>query len=387
MVHRVRAEIDLAALRHNIGVVRRFIGPGPRILAVVKANAYGLGAAPVAAHAIACGCSALGVNDVEEAVHLRRARITAPILILGASVLDDVPTIVENDVAATLHSDELVAALNAEARRQRRFQRVHLKVDTGLTRLGAPPDRALEIAWQVAERPHLALEGVFTHLSSAMKGDASVAREQLDRFERVLRELDHAGLRPPVVHAANSAGLFAVPASRYDLVRPGIALYGMDPGLFASMGLDLRPTLALRTTVAHLHHARAGTSVGYEQTHRVERDTIVATCPAGYDDGYPWQLGNRAHVLVRGRRAPVVGRVSMHYITIDVGAIPEAQAGDDVTLIGRDGAQEIRVEDLARIVGTIPYEILCRLGRRVQRSYTAGERSESPRGETRKVAV
>jgi alanine racemase len=198
-------------------------------------------------------------------------------------------------------------------------------------------------------------------------GDADVTRIQLERFERVLAELVHAGLRPPVVHAANSAALFSAPASRYDMVRPGIALYGMDPGLFASMGLDLRPVLSLRTRVAHLRAVPAGTGVGYEQGHVTARDTVIATCPVGYDDGYPWQLGNRGIVLVRGRRAPVVGRVSMHYVMVDVGAIPGVELGDEVTLVGRDGREEIRVEELAKAVGTIPYEITCRLGRAVKR--------------------
>ena len=370
MSNRVTAEVDLGALRHNIAAVRRFVGPHPRLMAVVKANAYGLGAAAVARAAIAHGCSALAVNDVEEALELRAAGVQRAILVLGPLLPCEIPEAVEHDLAVTLHGGELVDALHAEARRQCRFVRVHLKIDTGLTRLGAAPDEALAIAWAVSERPHLALEAVYTHLSSAVSGDATVTRGQLDRFHRVLRELDHAGLRPPVVHAANSAALFAVPESRYDLVRPGIALYGMDPGLFSSMGLDLRPMLALRTRVAHLHAVDAGTTVGYEQTWRAERGTVVATCAAGYDDGYPWALGNRGRVIVRGRRAPIVGRVSMNWITVDVGDIPGVAVGDEVTLVGRDGSEEIRVEELARLVGTIPYELTCRLGRRVERVYT-----------------
>ncbi len=370
MSHRVRAEIDLSAIRHNLGVIRRFVGPGPRMLAVVKANAYGLGATTVARTAYTCGCSALGVNDAEEALELRESGVAGSILVMGATFASDVAALLAADVTITVHSDELLNLIDTTARRQNKVARVHLKVDTGMTRLGAPADQALEVAWAISEYPRIAFEGVFTHLSSAVSGDASVTRTQLDRFERVLAELAHAGLRPPTVHAANSAALFAVPASRYDMVRPGIALFGMDPGIFASMGLDLRPALSLRTRIVHLRGVPAGTTVGYEQTHVTSRETVIATCPVGYDDGYPWQLGNRGTILIRGHRAPIVGRISMNYLMADVGAIPDAQLGDDVTLIGRDGKEEIRVEELARTIGTIPYELTCRLGRRVKRVYT-----------------
>jgi alanine racemase len=371
-------------LSHNVGVVRRLAGgpAAPRVMAVVKADAYGLGAVPVARHVLASGCSSLAVNDVAEAAELRDAGIAAPMLVLGASSLDDVSELVARDVAVALHSDELIASLDAEARGQGRFLRVHLKIDTGLTRLGARLEQALDIACAVAERPHLVMEGAFTHLSST-----GVARAQLDPFEHALAELDHAGLRPPVVHAANSAALFAVPAARYDLVRPGIALFGMDPGLFSSMGLDLRPALALQTHIAHLRAVPAGATVGYDQTWTAPRDTVIATCPVGYDDGYPWALGNRGSVLVRGVRAPVVGRVSMNFMTVDVGDVPEAAVSDEVTLVGRDGAAEIRVEELARLAGTIPYELTCRLGRRIRREYVLRGSQSSVVSPQSRVAV
>ncbi|MBI2930395.1 MAG: alanine racemase [Planctomycetes bacterium] len=375
---RTWVEIDLAAAAHNVSLVRRFLGQDPQIMAVVKADAYGLGAVPVGRHLLDCGCSSLAVNDIGEAVALRDAGITAPILILGVPLAEEIPEIVARRVTVTLHSAELIDALDEEARRRRRVQRIHLKIDTGLTRLGVPVEEAFVLACAIARRPHLALEGVYTHLTSAVSGNADVTRGQLGRFNRVLAALARAGLRPPIVHAANSAGLFAVPESRYDLVRPGIALYGMDPGLFALMGLDLRPTLTMRTRIVHLRAVPAGTAVGYEGTHRTSTETVIATCPIGYDDGYPWPLSNRGTVLVRGRRAPLVGRVSMNYVTLDVGGVPGVGLGDEVTLIGRDAAEEIRVEHLAKLVGTIPYELTCRIGRHLKRVYIGSLKPSAP---------
>lgn len=367
--HRVWAEIDLPALRRNIATVRREIGSGPRIMAVVKADAYGHGVVPVAWHALRSGCDALGVGDSAEALQLRESGITGPILILGAIIEEEIPKVVEADVAVSVHSPDLLDFLDDEARRQHRLLRLHLKIDTGMGRLGASPQRAVEIAREIQSRRNLELEGLCTHLSSAFSANAAHTREQLDRFHEAVDALAALGIRPPVIHAANSAGMLTFPESRFDMVRTGITLYGLDPGFFRKLNLTLSPILSLRTRIAFLKGVPAGTPVGYEQTWRTARATKIATCPVGYNDGYPRLLSNRAHALVRGRRVPVVGTVTMDYVMLDVGDLEETVVGDEVTLIGRDGLEEVRCDELASTIGTIPYELTCGLGRRVKRIY------------------
>lgn len=359
--YRVWAEIDLSALRHNIALIRRTIGPRPRILAVVKADAYGHGALAVAQAATEAGCEMLGVGDSGEAIELREAGLTAPLLILGAIVEEEIPAVVRHDVSVTVHSTDLLPLLEAEARRHGRLLRVHLKVDTGLSRLGAPPARARDVARAIVSSPHLRLEGLSTHLAAAADADAS--RAQLDLFRAVIGDLTAEGIDPGTLHAANSVGLFNYPEAHFDMVRPGIALYGLDPGPFARQRIALRPVLSLRTRIAFVKRVPAGTAVGYDGRWRAPAATRLATCPAGYNDGYPWPLARHGEAALRGRRVPVVGAVSMDYVTLDIGAVPDAEVGDEVTLIG-DG---IRVEELARRIGTIPYEITCGLGRRVKR--------------------
>jgi alanine racemase len=301
------------------------------------------------------------VGDSGEAIRLREGGIAGPILILGAIVEEEISKVVQYDVSVTLHSTDLVSRLDEEARRFGRALRAHLKIDTGMGRLGASPGRALGIARAVMDAPNLQLEGLSTHLACASRPD--VTREQLDLFRAVEEELRRDGIEPPIRHAANSAGLFSCPEAHFDLVRPGIALYGMDPGPFGKLGLPLRPVLSLKTQIAYLKGVAEGVPVGYDGRWRSPRATRVATCPAGYDDGYPYLLSNRAEAVVRGRRVPLVGSVTMDYIMLDVGDVPEAEVGDEVTLIG----EGLRAEDLARRIGTIPYEITCRLGERVRR--------------------
>jgi len=391
--HRAWAEIDLSALANNIRVVRGHL-PNARvkILAVVKANAYGHGAVPVAVKALASGCTGLGVGDSTEALELRESGITGPILILGTIIEEEIPRVVEYDVAVTVHSLDLLPLLESEARRQHRVLRVHLKVDTGMGRLGASLKSAPDVAKAILSCGHLELEGLCTHLSSVASTDPTFTQEQLARFRSVLDEIETLGIRPRIIHVANSVGLFTFPNAHYDMVRPGISLYGMDPGLFARLKLPLVPTLSLRTRIAFLKGVTAGATIGYDQSFTVTRDTMIATCPIGYADGYPHRLTNKGTVLIRGRRCPVVGKVMMDYILVDVGQLGEVRAGDEVTLIGRDGLEEVRVEDLAREVGTLPYEITCRLGERVKRVYVesavAAAGSERPiQSMTRRLAL
>lgn len=359
--YRVWAEIDLAALRHNLLTIRRALEPRTKIMAVAKADAYGHGALPIAWTALENGCAMVGVGDSGEAIQLREGGIPGPILILGAIVEEEIHKVVQYDISVTVHSTDLLPLLNQEARRRNRPLRVHLKIDTGMARLGASPARARDVARAILDCSNLQLEGVSTHLASAANPEA--VREQLDQFRSAIDELTDDGIQPPILHAANSAGLFTCPEAHFDMVRPGIALYGMDPGIFARLGISLKPVLSLRTQIAYLKGVGPDVPIGYDGRYRTTRPTRIATCPVGYNDGYPYQLSGRGEAVVRGRRVPVVGNVTMDYIMLDLGDVPEAEVGDEVTLIG-DG---IRVEELARKAGTIPYELTCRLGRRVGR--------------------
>lgn len=371
MTSRVWAETDLQVIRHNVAVLKSFMGHRVELMAVVKADAYGHGAVPFAWTALEAGAAVLGVGDSGEALELRESGITAPLLILGAILEEEIPRVVEYDVAVTVHSSDLLPVLEAEARRQNRVLRVHVKIDTGMGRLGVSPARAVDLVHEVLAHPHLELEGVCTHLSSVASGNVAYTREQLDRFRDVLDRLSLDGVRPPVVHALNSVGVFSLPEAQFDMVRCGIALYGMDPGLFGRLGIPLQPVLSLKTRIVYLKGLPEGAFVGYDQKYRTPRATRIATCAAGYNDGYPYVLANRSFALVRGRRVPVVGTVTMDYLMLDVGDLAEADVGDEVTLIGRDGADEVRVEELAKRIGTIPYELTCGLGKRVKRVYVS----------------
>jgi alanine racemase len=368
---RAWAEIDLDAVSHNFAAIRASVGSSTKVLAVVKADAYGHGALPIARRVLEDGADCLGVGDSTEALELREAGIRAPILILGAIVDGEMEQVVANDVATCIHARERVALLDREARSQGKRARVHLMVDTGLGRLGVMPVNAAALARRIAESSHLVLEGVCTHMSSVYLGDEAFTREQLAQFEQTVGEIRALGIPVPITHAANSGALFSGWAGAHTMVRPGVAIYGLNPNGFFAGRTALRPILSLRTQIIFVKDVPEGRPIGYNRTHVTPRATRTAVIPVGYYDGIGYRLANQAAVLVRGQEAPVVGNVSMDYTTIDVGRIPGASVGDVVTIVGRDGDREARVETLAKTIGTIPYEITCHLGKRVRRIYTA----------------
>jgi len=360
--HRVWAEIDLGALRRNMATIVKRTGPGTRVLAVVKADAYGHGAVPVArALAGQDGLWGFGVGDSQEALQLRAAGISQPILILGTIIDEETPQVVANDIRVCIHSMDRIGALEQESRNQGRRTRVHLMTDTGMGRLGALPGRARELARAVAKSRWLELEGVTTHVSSSRPGHpfTVVQRERLLGLLAALRE---DGLDPPMVHFANTAAILGGEGVGFPLVRPGISLYGLQGG-------DFEPVLQLRTQVVYFKDVPAGTPIGYNGTHVTAQSTRIATLPIGYNDGLAYRLSNRGRALVRGQIAPIVGAISMDYTMLDVGSIQGVAVGDTVTLIGRDGKHSIGVPEMASLVGTIPYEIACSVGKRVQRVY------------------
>ena len=372
---RVWAEVDLDALGHNLREVRQRIGETRRILLVVKADAYGHGAVAIAHEALRHGAEAFGVGNSAEALELRRAGLRARILVLGTIVDAEVDLCLRHDIEIGLHATDRARALELAGERAKRRVRVHLNVDTGMGRLGVLPRRASAVLRAVRDAPQLQLAGIMTHLAATEVDDPGT-KDQLRRFDRVVASAREEGLVPPEawIHAANSTCIFSGEGLDYDAVRPGLAVFGVVPGM-ESEAAGLRPLLAWRTQVVFLKDVPTGTRVGYGGTWTAARPSRIATVPVGYNDGLAWSLGTRdsgTEALVRGRRVPLVGRVSMDYATLDVTDISGVEVGDVVTLLGADGGEQVTVQELAKKAGTIPHEITCRIGQRVGRVYRGG---------------
>jgi alanine racemase len=364
---RALADVNLAAVERNATRVRDGLAPGARLCAVVKARAYGLGAAPTARAALAGGASSLAVATAGEAAQLRAAGLTAPVLILGAISDEELPTALDAGAEVVAWDERFVQRLVAAGRN--RPVRVHVKLDTGMGRLGT---RAVAEALAVAERTHeaapaLALVGAMTHFATA-DGDPEFFTAQLCAFEPFAERVGRVA--PVVVHAANSAATLRDPASHFDMVRCGIAVYGCDPLNVDPDDAGLEPALALSSYVAAVKAARAGDSAGYGRRFIADRDTWLATLPIGYADGVRRGLGDNCDVLIGGRRYPLVGAVSMDNVTVDLGPVdPAVRVGEPAVLIGRSGAERQTAEDLAGRLSTINYDVLCGISDRVVRRY------------------
>ncbi len=363
-------EIDLGAVRENVAELTRLAAPA-ELLAVVKADAYGHGAVPIAHAALAAGATWLGVALVEEGVALREAGIEAPVLVLSEPAPDAAPAIVAHALTPVVYTTDGIDTL-AKAVVERGTDEplsVHLKIDTGMHRVGAAPEEAVALARRVEQRTQLHLGGVCTHLAVADEIDDPYTGEQLGRFDAVLQALEGAGLRPALVHAANSAGLLAFPESRFDLVRVGIAIYGIAPAPELADRVRLRPALSLKARVSHTKTVAAGQRLSYGLRYRMPKSGTVATVPIGYADGVPRNLAAvGGEVIVRGRRYPIAGTVTMDQLMVDLGDDP-VEIGDEVVLIGRQGPAEVTAAEWAQRLGTIPYEIVCGIGPRAPRSY------------------
>ena len=361
---RVWAEIDLGAVRDNLRALRRLLREGTRLLAVVKADAYGHGAVAVARAAVAAGAAMLGVATIDEGIELRAAGIRAPILLLGYTPPEEAETVVAHDLAATVFQPETAQALSAAAVRAGRAARVHLKIDTGMGRIGVAPSEALALARELSALRSVVLEGCCTHFATADELDLQPARAQLKTFLTVLRHLEDAGVPSGIRHAANSAAVLALPEAQLDMVRPGIALYGIPPAPHLAARVPLRPVMRLRARVSYLKRVQAGTPIGYGHEYQTERAATIATIPVGYGDGYPRLAGGRSHVVLGSRRLPVAGRVSMDQCTIDADDAA-VRVGDEVELWG----EGVRIEEVAAAAQTIAYEVLTGVSRRVPRVF------------------
>lgn len=361
-----RAEIRLGALRRNFGTARGLAGPGVKVMAVVKANAYGHGILRVATELVAAGADYLGVAFLEEGMFLRRNGVRAPILVLGAINAGQIPRFLEHDLEFTLPSTEKAKAVSAAAVAAGAVAKVHLKVDTGMERIGVHWYAAEPFIDEALALPGLEIRGLFSHFATA-DDNLDFARDQLSRFREVLGLLEARGLRPPLVHLANSAALVNLPEARFDMVRPGILLYGYEPTPLRTVGLE--PVMRLMSKVAYFKSVRAGSPVSYGGTWAPAADTRLATIPIGYGDGYSRALSNKGEVVIRGRRLPVVGRVCMDQLMVDLGPRGEAYNGDEVLLFGRRGDDCLPAELLCGRMDTIPYELTCMVSARVPRIY------------------
>jgi len=376
-------EVDLDALTHNVGVLARLVAPA-ELCAVVKADAYGHGAVPVARAAVASGATRLAVAVVDEGVELREQGVDVPVLVLSEPAPDAFEPLVQAGLTATVTTRRGFEALAAAACRTRTGARAHVKVDTGMHRVGAAPEEVATLLGSVRAHAPVEVEGLWTHFAVAdgtTEEDRTFTAHQLERFQQVV-----AGLpaRPPLLHAANTAGALAWPAARLDMVRCGIGMYGYAPSPAMAEGAGpevasvlacLRPALSFKARVSEVRELDAGARPSYGRRRPLPERSVVATVPVGYADGVPRRLFDAGGtVLVSGRRCPLAGVVTMDQLLVDCGPGSAVASGDEVVLIGRQGTEEVTAEDWARRLGTISYEVLCGIGARVPRVYTGGRR-------------
>lgn len=369
----VWAEIDLTAISHNVNVLRGLTRPGALFMAVVKANAYGHGAIPVAQECVAAGADRLGVATIEEAMQLARAGLGVPIHILTEIPSDpsDLCAALEHGFVMTICRRESAAALSAAAAGTGKRARVHVKVDTGMNRLGIPadPESAADFIRYLLGLPQLDVEGIFTHFATADDPASDFAAVQLARFNGVLEALGEQGICPPVRHAANSAAIIGFPESHLDMVRAGISLYGLPPSPPMAGSADLAPALSLKARITFVKDVAAGEGISYGLTYRPAEPARIATLPLGYADGYSRILSNKTRVIVNGAIAANTGTICMDQFMVDVTGISDVEAGTEVVLIGKQGEAEITADEVADRLGTINYEVVCMIGARVPRVY------------------
>ena len=370
--NRVCAEIDLDAIAYNMEQMKNRIGDGARLIAVVKTDGYGHGAVPIAemfeefpyvwGYAVAC---------LEEAVELREHGIKKPILVLGCIFPDQYEEMICYDIRPAVYTEEMADAISEEAVKLGKTVCLHIKIDTGMGRIGFPVSaKSADAIERISRLPNVELEGMFTHFAKADERDKTYTLEQHERFMWMKEETEKRGVSIQYYDCDNSAGIIDLPEMRHDLARAGISTYGMYPSDEVDKeAVDLKPALSLISHVTYVKDVAPGTSISYGGTFTAQEEMRVATIPVGYGDGYPRSLSNKGYVLIHGKRAHILGRVCMDQFMVDVTDIPETKFMDRVTLIGEDGGERIRVEDLAGLSGRFNYEFVCCLGKRIPRVY------------------
>ncbi len=365
------AEVDLKALEHNYIQVKRLAGKDVQMMAVVKANAYGHGTVEVSQVLEGVGVNYLGVATTDEAVRLRDHGIKTPILVLGSVLPEEVRIAKDRDITLTLCNHDILKEIKTLAKNEKepgRRVKVHIKVDTGMGRIGVWHEDALRFVKEVSGEKSITLEGIYTHFSTAGRDEFFTAY-QMESFERLLTSIEKSWIKISLRHAANSIATVDYKRAHLNLARPGLIIYGMYPKYTFPKLIRLKPVLSLKTRVVFLKDIPPGRSISYGRTFISQRHTKIATLPIGYADGYHRGLSNKAEVLVHGQYAPIVGKVTMDQTMVDVGRIRGVKIGDEVVLIGKQGRHEIRIEKLARLAGTIAYDFICGISNRVPRIY------------------
>jgi alanine racemase len=379
----VWSEIHLDAIASNVRALKRLLPPGCRLMAVVKADGYGHGAVRVARTALESGAEHLAVARLSEGIELRRAGVRAPILLFGYTPPENLEPVFEHDLTPTVYSSQTAREFSAKAASAGRQLAVHLKIDTGMGRLGVLPNclsTGEPSSWKEAELvrdilaigalPNIRIEGVYTHFAAADSADKSYAHRQFDIFQSILDQLAAGGLAIELRHAANSAATIEFPRSHLDLVRPGISIYGFYPSDEVNKRIvALEPAMTLKTRIIQLKKVPPGFHISYGMTYTTDRPTTIATVPLGYADGYSRKLSSKGAMLVRGVRVPIVGRVCMDLTMLDVGAVPDVKMEDEVVAFGRQGEVEITADEVAAALETINYEIVSSLTARVPKVY------------------
>lgn len=367
-MYTTRAEISVNALRHNVDGVRKKIGENVKIMGIVKGNAYGHGIIEVAKVLTGFKVDYLGVGFLSEGIVLREAGIQTPILVLGGVLGSQIQSFLKYNLDITVASLEIAERIEYEVGRKNSGKaRVHIKIDTGMERIGIHSENAVKFVQHVSTFKHLDVVGLYSHFATADEKDKSFAYQQLEKFERVSQAVKSSGVYIPFVHIANSGAILDLPESYFTMVRPGIMLYGIYPSKETSESVPLEPVLSLKSKIVFIKEVSANTSISYGRAYYTTTKTKIATVPIGYGDGYSRRLTNRTEVLIRGKRYPVVGAICMDQCMVDVGLNAEVHVGDEVTLIGNDEKESISAWNIADTLGTIPYEVLTGITARVPR--------------------
>lgn len=370
--NRAWAEVDLDAIAHNAREIRRITNKKAEIMCAVKADAYGHGVLEVSRTLLSNGATRLAVSMLDEAIQLRNNGITAPILILSYTDPIRAEEIILNDVTQTVFSHDLAIALSGAAVKLKKNIKIHIKIDTGMTRVGFSPGySAIKNVIEISKLPGIIIEGLFTHFASADEEDKRYTNMQFERFMTICAELNRIGLYIPIKHAANSAAIIEYPEMHLDMVRPGIISYGLYPSNEVDKTkIDLKPAMTLKANVVLVKEVEKDTCISYGRIFTTKNDSRIVTIPIGYADGFTRILSNNAQVLINGEFFPVVGRICMDQCMVDVSNNKtEVRVGDEVVIFGRQADKEIRIEDIAAAIGTINYEIICLIGKRVPRVY------------------
>lgn len=368
--YRVEAKINLDAICNNIDEVRKNINTHTKIMAVIKADGYGHGAVALA-KALGDKVDAYGIAIIEEGIELRNAGFDKPILILGFTPYQLYDEVVKYNITQTVFHYDMAKRLSDVAVSQGKQAKIHIKLDTGMSRIGFKDnEESIQVIKEISKLPNIYIDGLFTHFACADEADKTSARKQFRRYLAFADQLEKEGIDIPVKHVSNSASIIDLPEANLDMVRSGISTYGMYPSDEVNKSkLLLQPALSLTSNVIYVKQVPAGTGISYNSTFVTSRDSIIATIPVGYGDGYPRQLSSKGRVLIHGKSAPIVGRVCMDQFMVDVTDIPDVVEGDIVTLIGKDGNEYITTEEVANMAGSFNYELVCDIGKRVPRVY------------------